>query len=75
MNAFAGLNIAEIVATVVYTLIGLGLLGFCWFLIDKVTPFSVSKEIEHDQNVALAVLIGAIFISLSIIIGAVILSS
>jgi len=75
MNHMAGLNFAEILATIVYTLIGLGLFGLCWFIINKVAPFSVAKEIEHDQNVALAILIGAIFIALAIIIGAVILSS
>jgi putative membrane protein len=75
MNLLAGINPAEVVATVVYTLIGLGMLGLCWYLITRVAPFSVVKEIEQDQNSALAILVGSIFVALSIIIGAVILSS
>ncbi|GHC65332.1 DUF350 domain-containing protein [Neogemmobacter tilapiae] len=75
MNLLAAINPAEVVATVVYTLIGLGMLGLCWYLITRVAPFSVIKEIEQDQNSALAILVGSIFVALSIIIGAVILSS
>ncbi|WP_149142841.1 DUF350 domain-containing protein [Gemmobacter caeruleus] len=75
MNAMASVHFAEILGTVIYTLIGLGLFGLCWFLITRVAPFSVVKEIEHDQNTALAILIGSIFIALALIISAVILSS
>ena len=43
-------------------------------MLDWLTPFSIVKEIEEDQNVALAILIGSIFLALAIIIAAVILS-
>ena len=65
------INFAEIVATIFYTALGVGLMGICWWLIVKLSPFPVVKEIEQDQNVALAVLIGAVFLSLAIIIAAV----
>jgi uncharacterized membrane protein YjfL (UPF0719 family) len=74
MNLFATINPAEIVATIVYTFIGVGLMGLCWWIITRFAPFPVIKEIEHDQNVALAVLIGSVFLSLAIIIAAVITS-
>jgi uncharacterized membrane protein YjfL (UPF0719 family) len=35
-----------------------------------VSPFSVKKEIEDDQNNALAIIIGALIIGISIIIAA-----
>jgi putative membrane protein len=35
-----------------------------------VTPFSIRKEIEEDQNIALGILIGAIMLGLAIIIAA-----
>jgi uncharacterized membrane protein YjfL (UPF0719 family) len=35
-----------------------------------VSPFSVKKEIEEDQNSALAIIIGALIIGISIIIAA-----
>ena len=74
MGMIAGIQLAEVLATIVYTLLGLGLFGFCWYLITRIAPFSVVKEIEHDQNTALAILIGALFISIAIIIAAVIIS-
>ena len=66
--------LGEVVATFVYTIIGVGLMGLCWWVINLITPFSVVKEIEEDQNTALAIVIGAVFVSLAIIIAAVILS-
>ena len=33
-------------------------------------PFSIMKEIEHDQNVALGVVMGAILLGLAIIVAA-----
>lgn len=64
----------EVVSTIFYTFLGVALMGLCWWMINKFTHFSVIKEIEEDQNTALAVLIGSVFLSLAIIISAVILS-
>lgn len=72
---FAAIHLAEIVSTIFYTGLGVGLMALCWWLITRLAPFSVIREIEHDQNVALAVLIGAVFLSLSIIIAAVLHSA
>lgn len=66
--------LSEVIATVFYTVLGLVLLGFSWKVIEWMTPFSLRKEIEDDQNMAIAVLIGSLFISISLLIGAVILS-
>ena len=71
---FETIRIAEIVSTIVYTGLGLLLFILCWIVIEALTPFSLRKEIEEDQNLALAVLIGAIFIALSIMISSVIRS-
>ena len=68
------INPAEVVATIFYVILGLILLGVSWKAIELMTPFSLRKEIEEDQNMAIAVLIGSLFISVSILIGAVILS-
>ncbi len=65
---------SEVISMVVYTVIGMILLWIAWKIIDVVTPFPIIKEIEEDQNTALAILIGAVFISMSIIIAAVVLS-
>jgi putative membrane protein len=74
MESFIDFRVAEIVSTVFYTFLGVVLMGVCWWAINRFTHFSVIREIEEDQNVALAVLIGSVFLSLALIISAVILS-
>ena len=59
-----------LVTTAIFTAFGLLVFGVAYFIILKATPFSIRKEIEDDQNVALAVVIGAIIIGISIIIAA-----
>ncbi|MBT8153185.1 DUF350 domain-containing protein [Epibacterium ulvae] len=74
MDLFSAIQLAEVVSTFFYTLIGVVLMFMVWKVIDWMTPFPILKEIEKDQNVALAILIGLLFVSISIIIAAVILS-
>lgn len=72
---FAAIQLAEVVSTIFFAFLGVGLMGLCWWAITRMAPFSVVREIEQDQNVALAVLIGAVFLALAIIIAAVLHSS
>jgi putative membrane protein len=74
MYLLASIHPAEVVGTIFYTALGVAMMALCWWVITRIAPFPLVKEIEQDQNVALAVLIGAVFISLAIIIAAVILS-
>jgi putative membrane protein len=62
--------IKAVVASVVYSLIGIAMFAASFVIIRLITPFSLRKEIEDDQNTALAVLIGSVIIGLSIIIAA-----
>jgi putative membrane protein len=59
-----------LITTAIFTAFGLLIFGLAYVIILKATPFSVRKEIEEDQNVALAVVIGAIIIGISLIIAA-----
>jgi uncharacterized membrane protein YjfL (UPF0719 family) len=56
--------------TVVYSAAGALMFALSFVLIAKLSPFSIRKEIEEDQNVALAILIAAVIVGLSIIIAA-----
>ena len=58
------------VASILYALLGVVVFGASFMLMTRLTPFSMRKEIEEDQNVALAVIVGAVLIGLSIIIAA-----
>jgi uncharacterized membrane protein YjfL (UPF0719 family) len=58
-----------VAASIVYSLIGIAIFGASFVIIRVIVP-SLRKEIEDDQNTALAILIGAVILGLSIIIAA-----
>jgi putative membrane protein len=59
-----------LITTIVFVLLGLIVFALAFFVITLVTPFSVRKEIEDDQNVALAVVIGSVILGSALIIAA-----
>jgi uncharacterized membrane protein YjfL (UPF0719 family) len=66
MNQLADL----VVETLVFTLIGLILFSVAFKIITKVSPFSIRKEIEEDQNIALGIVIAAVIIGIAMIVSA-----
>lgn len=63
-------NLVTVAATLVYALLGLAIFVIGFRLWDRLTPVDLWKEIAERQNMALAILAGAIAIALAIIIGA-----
>ena len=59
-----------IVTTLAFGLIGMALFALAFFVIVKITPFSIRKEIEDDQNTSLAILIGSVIIGIALIVAA-----
>lgn len=59
----------SLVAAGAFSLLGIALMGLTFFVIVKIAPFSMRKEIEEDQNISLAILIGSIMIAIGIIVG------
>ena len=59
-----------IVLALVFSGIGMAMLAAGFFVLTKILPFSLRKEIEEDQNTALAILISSIVLGLSLIIAA-----
>jgi putative membrane protein len=64
------LVIKTLIETIVYSLIGIVMFAASFVMIKLITPFSLRKEIEEDQNTALAILIGSVILGLAIIIAA-----
>jgi putative membrane protein len=54
--------------TLAYTIFGLVVFAAAFWIIVQVTPFSIRKEVEEDQNISLAILIGSVMLGLAIII-------
>jgi len=63
-----------LVDSIVYSIVGTVVLGLSFYIIEKVLPFSMRKEIAEDHNVSLGIILGAFVIGLSIIIAAAISS-
>ena len=59
-----------LITTAIFTAFGLLVFGLAYLVIVKASPFSIRKEIEDDQNTALAIIIGSVIIGVAIIIAA-----
>ena len=58
----------HIVASIVYSLIGIGIFAIAFLLIERIAPFSLRKELAEDDNVAVGIVLGSIVLGLSLII-------
>jgi putative membrane protein len=68
MEQWIANHIRPIVDSVIYAVLGAGILVVTFKMITMLLPFSVKKEIEEDQNTALGIIIAAVIIGLSMII-------
>jgi putative membrane protein len=62
--------LSNVVAAVVFALIGIVILLGSFVAIDRLTPYTLWKELIDDQNTALAILVGALALGISIIVAA-----
>ncbi len=63
----------HLIAAVLFAIVGILVLFAAVWIMEKLTPFSIVKEIEEDHNQALAIIVGAIVLGISVIIAAAIL--
>lgn len=73
-SILAELELGPLIGTIVYSIIGSVIFAVTYYIFERITPFSVRKEIEEDHNTALAILMAACIIGVSIIIAAAIRS-
>ena len=64
------LDVGSLLGALIYSLIGIVLFAIAFLVIVKISPFSIRKEIEEDQNTSLGIIIGAVIIGISMIISA-----
>ena len=62
--------IREVGLVAVYAIVGMALFGLAFYIMVKICPFSVRKEIEEDQNTSLAILMGSVLIGIALIVAA-----
>ena len=64
----ANLNLEDVISTLAIGSVSIVLLFISIWLMEKLTPFSLRKEIEDDHNISAAIVIGAIVIGISMVI-------
>jgi putative membrane protein len=63
-----GFHPVALLNAVVYSLLGIVIFVIVFYLIDRMTPYQLWREIVEDKNVALAILVGAMSIGMCMII-------
>ncbi len=62
--------VQHIFSSLIFSAIGVVIFAVAFFVMSKVAPFSIRKEIEEDQNTALAIVMGSVIIGIALIIAA-----
>ena len=63
------INLKDVVSSVIFSLFGLVLFGVAFYVFDKLTPGDLGDEILEKQNTAAAIVVAALIIGISIIVG------
>ena len=61
---------AALIGSLVYALIGVAIFWLCFVIIDKLTPVNPWQEIVEKHNRALALVVAAMCLGISIIVAA-----
>ena len=66
-----GINFAPLLNSLYYSGLGLIIFGLGFWAFDRLTPaYHLWKEIVEEKNVALAIIVGAVTLGISMIISA-----
>ncbi|MFN7695279.1 MAG: DUF350 domain-containing protein [Burkholderiales bacterium] len=64
------MSLAYIGGTVMYALMGVIIFWVTFIVIDKITPYKLWEEIVEHRNLALAIVVAAMCVSIGIIVAA-----
>ena len=64
------LHWGNMLAALIYSLIGLTVFAIAFIVVDKLTPYHLWKEIIEEHNTALAIIVGAVAVGIAIIVAA-----
>jgi putative membrane protein len=67
---FEWLKPGVVLGSILYAVIGVAVLWLSFVLIDRVTPYKLWEEIVEKKNLALAIVVGAMFIAIGQIVAA-----
>lgn len=64
------LSLDPLIAALAYAFLGIVVLVVSFVVMDKITPYDLWKELVEKSNLALAIVVGAMALGISIIIAA-----
>jgi putative membrane protein len=67
---FEWLKPGIVLGSILYAFIGVAVLWLSFVIIDKITPYKLWDELVEKKNVALAIVVGAMFIAIGNIVAA-----
>ncbi len=70
MMGIEWLKPATFFGSILYALIGVFVFWVSFVIVDKVTPYNLWDEIVRQKNVALAIVVGSVAISIGLIVAA-----
>ena len=70
----SSLSATVLISTILYGAIGILITLAGYFVFDKVAGLNLKHELVEDQNVAMGIMLAGVFIGLSIVVAAVMLS-
>jgi uncharacterized membrane protein YjfL (UPF0719 family) len=59
-----------VLGSTMYAVIGVVIFWVCFIIVDKITPYKLWEELVEHKNVALAIVVGAMCISIGNIVAA-----
>jgi putative membrane protein len=62
------LHAGPLFAALLYAFVGLVIFGVAFVVVDRLTPYQLWKEIIDEKNTALAIIVGAVAVGISIIV-------
>jgi putative membrane protein len=70
MMGIEWLRPAAFLGSMLYALIGVAIFWLCFLIVDKLTPYDLWAEIVEKHNQALAMVVAAMCLGISIIVAA-----
>lgn len=67
---FEWLQPTAFLGSILYAVIGVVVFWVCFIIVDKITPYDLWREIVEKQNQALALVVAAMCLGISIIVAA-----
>lgn len=70
MDGFEWLKPGIVLGSILYALIGVLVFWISFVIIDKLTPYKLWEQIVEEKNLALAIVVAAMCISIGLIVAA-----